>query len=152
MSAQTKSLKRIKEKGNKQFWKKKALELFQENPLKDFTDWEVVLELGLDEKGYHLVQPRLSDLRREDRIKKTGIERMGRDGVPVDTFIFNPEPKPKPKKLKPIGDKKLFGEMMRTIYAFANKKVAHNEYAMDEALKIWGRSMAEMIREANKTH
>jgi hypothetical protein len=134
---QLNALNQIEQSGSRNFWKKKILEIYRENPEKDFTDWELVLLLGLDEKSYHLVQPRRSDLKREDKIRATGITRAGRDGLPIEAYIFNPEPKPKPKKMKPVGDKVKWGEMMRTAYAYKAQPQAHHLHSMNRAAMDW---------------
>lgn len=50
------------------------------------------------------------------------------------------------KKLKPIGDKALFGEMMRCMYAFAHTESADNRSGMNEALAAWAGDFVEKIR------
>lgn len=121
----------------------RAIILQKAKEVVNFTNNEMANLLGWK---YSRAQCRISELKTDDLLYDTGLRRIDvvKDGA---VLAYNPNPKPKPKKLKPIGVKEDFTEMMRTIYAFANKKVAHNEYAMDEALKIWGRSMAEMIRQ-----
>lgn len=53
--------------------------------------------------------------------------------------------KRKAKRLKPIGDRKLFGEMMRTIYAYAHQPDIEAFAEMDKAGKIWRASFIEEI-------
>jgi hypothetical protein len=104
-----------------------------------FTNNEMAEMLGMN---YFDVQPRISELVAEDKLKDSGVRRIDRKRMGA-VWEFNPEPKPKPKKMKPIGDKKLWGEMMQKIYAQKAKPYAYNQVAMERAAVAWAHSMAK---------
>lgn len=49
------------------------------------------------------------------------------------------------KKMKPIGDKELFGEMMRSMYACAHEYSVDNLQSMEGATKAWQDDMVDRI-------
>jgi len=53
---------------------------------------------------------------------------------------------PKPKKMKAIGDKELFGEMMRSIYAYAAQPDLINDAALQTSAIKWAKDMAGRVK------
>ena len=53
---------------------------------------------------------------------------------------------PKVKKMTPIGDPDLFGEMMRSFYAHAAKPDSATSFDLHEALEAWAKDMVNKIR------
>lgn len=136
-NAQLKALNHITESGTRSSWKSKIMQLFQENPLMDYTTLEVVEALGLTVTDYHLIQPRISELYHADKIKATGIERTGRDGLMIESFIFNPAPQPKKKMPRAIGDKELFKEMIKAFREYDKQDHAYSKHRVAESAKQW---------------
>jgi len=52
----------------------------------------------------------------------------------------------KAKKIKPVGDKELFGEMMRSIYAYAHLPLSTNLDAMVIGTEAWRNNFINKIR------
>jgi len=63
----------------------------------------------------------------------------------------------KAKKIKPVGDKELFGEMMRMMYAYASVamndddliRIKEHEAIMDQAMRDWQVDFCLKIQEGN---
>lgn len=51
------------------------------------------------------------------------------------------------RKVKPIGNVGMFGEMMRSIYAYGHQPDLFNDAAMHYATMKWARDMAERIKD-----
>jgi hypothetical protein len=111
----------------------RAIILTKAKEVVNFTTQEMSEILGWE---YHHVQPRISQLVEKDLLIDTGIRREGREKQSA-AWAFNPEPNPKSKKMKPVGDKEKWGEMLRTAYAHKAHPVAHNLYSMNQAAQDW---------------
>ncbi len=113
----------------------RAIILTKAKEVVNFTTQEMADLLGWE---YHHVQPRISQLVEKDLLIDTGIRREGREKQSA-AWAFNPEPnpQPKPKKMKPVGDKRKWGEMMRTAYAYKAQPQAYNLHAMNRAAMDW---------------
>ncbi len=94
---------------------------------------KLALKLNLP---FESVQPRISELKDLDLIKDSGARREGRS-KPSAVWVINPEPKPKKRKMKPVGNKELWGRMIQTAYAHKAHPAAHNIYAMQQAAIAW---------------
>lgn len=95
---------------------------------------------------YESVGPRITELKDLDLIRDSGCTRIGRTKQGA-LWILNPNPRPAPKKkLKPIGDKVLFGEMMRCIYACAAADDLVNRDNLVTATDAWAFDMVKRLK------
>lgn len=110
-------------------------------------------------EDYASVQPRTSELHEDLQIFDTGLRRKNESGKKaiVWAMVQNDEQKQLAvrqtlKKMKPIGDPKLFGEMMRAIYAMAAGGSAYDTAdracALNDALFDWSENMVQEIRKS----
>lgn len=106
--------------------------VLKQNP-EGLNTWEISLKLN---EPYYVVQPRVAELLEADRIRKTGIRRMGRvkDG---EVYIYNAFPIKKPKKLKPVGDKILWRKMIIARESYIKSPNAHHLVAMNKSAINW---------------
>jgi hypothetical protein len=116
-------------------WRKKTLDYLQSiYPAGAITE-DIAKAINEPEDD---IQPRTSELSACDRDYIRGLGRGENSKTnPVTVWYFNPEPKPKPKKMKPVGDKVKWGEMIRTAYAYKAHPVAHNLHSMNRAAMDW---------------
>lgn len=115
---------------------------------------------------YKSLQPRTSEAHADCQIYdsgKRGFNASGKKAI-IWKLVTTPEEreiaiKQNIKKMKPIGDKKLFGDMMRAIYAYANQQNEINnfdlrrfsfEWAENFAGKVWAIKNAEDVEKRNR--
>lgn len=111
----------------------RAIILQKSKEVLNFTTQEMADLLGWE---YHHAQPRISQLVDKDLLKDTGLRREGRERTSA-VWAYNPEPRPKRHKIRPIGDKELFGKMLESAYIYAHEPHAHRLHQMHEAAKDW---------------
>lgn len=84
------------------------------------------------------IQPRTAELSACDKDYIRGLGRgLNSKQNPVTVWYYNPEPQPKPKKMKPIGNKELFGKMMQAAYACKAQPNAYHIHRMQQLAIAW---------------
>jgi hypothetical protein len=107
-----------------------------------------------DEMAEHLgvsllsVRPRFSELAAQGMIVDTGIRRQNRSGHYAMVWrMVNGEPKKKCRKMKPVGNKELWGKLMQSIYIHAHTDGDRQgqQIAMVSAATEWAYDMSKRI-------
>lgn len=101
--------------------------------LPDFTTREMADSLKW---GFHQTQPRISELLSMGLIIDTGKRRIGRVKESA-VWAINHNPQPQKKRMKPVGNKELWGKMIQSAYAHSAQPNAHHIYAMQQAAIAW---------------
>lgn len=108
---------------------------------------------ALMREDYKSVQPRTSELHEDLQIFDTGKRRKNESGKKAIVWALVESQHDKDlavkqtlKKMKPIGDAKLFGEMMRAIYAEAAQPYMVNHMQAVRATGNWRDEMMQNIR------
>lgn len=101
--------------------------------LVDFTVQEIANLLKLP---YHAVQPRVSELLAMGLIIVTSKRRIGRVKESM-VYEVNPNPIPQRKRMKPVGNKELWGEMMQAAYANNAQPNAYHIHKMQQLAIAW---------------
>lgn len=106
-------------------------------------------------EDYASVQPRTSELHEDLQIFDTGKRRKNESGKKaiVWAMVTNDEQKQLAvnqtlKKMKPIGDAKIFGEMMRSLYAYAASNSQFDYHRSRVAVDTWQQNMVQNIRKS----
>lgn len=152
-------------KDKRTYWRNKLRAALQAHPQGLTTEdicWKTYLgyndvkplKMNLAEM-YKSMQPRTSEAHEELEIFDTGIRKPNKSGKKaiVWAMVTNDEQKQLAvkqtlKKMKPIGDAKLFGEMMRAIYAQAAQDTQENLGAAIHATTNWRQDMVQNIRKS----
>ena len=120
------------------------------------SGYDNVLPLRIDLNDiYKSLQPRTSEAHADCQIYdsgKRGLNSSGKKAI-IWKLVTTPEEreiaiKQNIKKMKPIGDKKLFGEMMRAIYAYEAWECPANADKLEFGCITWALDMKNKIRKA----
>ena len=106
-----------------------------------YTSVELAVLLQLP---FFSVQPRLSELKAMGMIHDTGIRREGRTKQKMIVWQKTPADlvKPPKSKIKPVGNKELWAEMMNAVYAYGNQPDINNQMQLHKSAISWAESFA----------
>lgn len=99
----------------------------------EFTTHEMAMYLTW---SFAEAQPRISELLSMGLIYDTGYRRIGRKKESA-VWAVNPNPVPQKKRMKPVGNKELWGKLIQSAYAQKAMPCAHNIHAMQQAAIAW---------------